>query len=265
MTDTEKKERIAQYCARIGCAIKPEPTLGFLNEIHYRHAVSVPYENLDIVLGTPLSLDEDALFDKIVCRHRGGYCFELNGSFGRLLRAVGFPVEERFARFLRGETEIPMHRHRVVLARAEGETWFCDVGVGQIAPRFPLLLKEGLLQEQCGEQYRFERDPALGWILTETHHGEWRRYLSFSDEAMFDVDFIQPSYWCETHPDSPFRGKVSLSIKTPEGRTTLDGRTYKRFTGEALTSVEEIADAARLAEIYEKDFGLAWEERYAAL
>ncbi len=265
MTDTERKERVALYLARIGCGMEPEPTLDFLKEVHYRHAVSVPYENLDIVLGTPLSLDEDALFDKIVRRRRGGYCFELNGSFGRLLRAIGFPVEERFARFLRGETEIPMHRHRVVLAQADGRTWFCDVGVGQIAPRFPLLLEEGLLQEQCGEQYRFERDPALGWILTETHHGEWRRYLSFSDEAMYDVDFIQPSYWCETHPDSPFRGKISLSIKTDTGRKTLDGRTFKVFEGETLASVEEIGDTARLRNIYEEIFGLAWEERYGTL
>ncbi len=265
MTDTEQKERVARYLARIGCEATSEPTLAFLKEVHYRHAVSVPYENLDIVLGTPLTLDKDALFDKIVRRHRGGYCFELNGSLGCLLRDVGFTVEDRFARFLRGEAEIPMHRHRVVLVRIEGEVWFCDVGVGQIAPRLPLLLKEGLLQEQFGEQYRFERDEALGWVLTETHHGEWRRYLSFSDEQMFDVDFIQPSYWCETHPDSPFRGKVSLSIKTADGRTTLDGRTFKRFTGEALTSVEEITDATRLREIYEKDFGIPWEERYAAL
>ena len=110
MTDTERKERAALYLARIGCGMEPEPTLDFLKEAHYRHAVSVPYENLDIVLGTPLSLDGNALFDKIVHRRRGGYCFELNGSFGRLLRAVGFPVEERFARFLRGEAEKELSR-----------------------------------------------------------------------------------------------------------------------------------------------------------
>ena len=257
MTDLEKRRA---YLARIGYTGEIRNTAECLRELHYRHALTVPYENLDILQGKPLELSPEGLFAKIVLRGRGGYCFELNGGFGLLCRLAGFETEDRFARFLRGETEIPMHRHRMVLVTCEGKTWVCDVGVGSAAPRYPLLLEEGLEQTQGAECYRFTRDAALGWVLLEKHGDGWRRYVSFSDERMFDVDYIQPSYYCEKHPDSPFNKKPIIAVKTPEGRRTVDGNVYKVWQGETVTETETLTPArykAVLAEV----FGLAEEER----
>ena len=60
--------------------------------MHRAHLLAVPFENLDIHLGRPISLDQDALFGKIVTRRRGGFCYELNGLFALLLRELGFEV-----------------------------------------------------------------------------------------------------------------------------------------------------------------------------
>ena len=243
MTDELK---IKRYLERIGCVLpSPVPlTVETLSAIQYRHIMTVPYENLDILAGKPLSLDTDALYEKIVTEHRGGYCFEVNGLLGWLYRALGFDVDDCFARFLRGEPEIPMRRHRVLLVRAEGETWLCDVGIGTAAPRFPLCLTENTVQEQEGEQYRFTRDSRLGWVLWEYHRGQWREYISFTEEAQLAVDFVQPNFFCEKHPSSPFNKAPMLAIKTADGRKTIDGDVYKVFTktadgDETVTCLEE--------------------------
>ena len=75
-------------------------TLAAIQEAHLK---AVPYENLDIRYGIPLSLVIPDLYHKIVIKRRGGYCFELNALFRWLLLELGFPVTNYMARFLRDE------------------------------------------------------------------------------------------------------------------------------------------------------------------
>ena len=132
----------------------------------------------------------------------------------------------------------------------------CDTGIGEKAPRLPLLLKEGVIQEQCGETYRFDRDDELGWVLSDLHHGEWRRFFSFTEEKQLDIDFDHASYWCEKHEASPFNKTYMIAMKTECGRKTLDGLTYKEFTGDEITKIHEAADDAEAREIMKREFGL---------
>ncbi|MCE3222394.1 MAG: nat [Nitrospira sp.] len=67
------------YLARIGYEGSMTPSVETLRALHLAHVLSVPFENLDVHLGQPISLDPPAWFQKIVLRRRGGCCFELNG------------------------------------------------------------------------------------------------------------------------------------------------------------------------------------------
>ncbi len=169
--------------------------------------LNIAYENLDILAGKPVSLDFEDLYDKIVTRGRGGYCFD-------------------------------------------------DIAVGQIAARLPIKLEEGLVQTQNGETYRFERDTPHSWLLWELYKGEWRKFISFSDEEQYDIDYVQPHYFCLTHPDSIFNKKYMLAIKTPEGRCALDGPNYKVFHGEELVHLEENLCEERLQTLLREVFKL---------
>lgn len=253
--------RIEGFLKRIGMdpATPVEHTCAFLGRVQTQCVLSIAYENLDILSGKPLSLDRDALYDKIVTRGRGGYCFELNGLLTHMLREMGFPVSERFARFLRGETDVPMRRHRVAIVHFDDADYLCDIGVGQVAPRLPLKLQPGLVQTQNGETYKFERDPQHGWVLYDLHDSAWRQYISFTDDPQYDVDFLQPSFFCEAHPASPFNKKPIIAIKTPDGRRTMDGRVYKVFKGEALVHIEEDISDERMHALLENAFNLTLE------
>lgn len=251
-------EKISRFFQRIGMdpQTKIENTVDFLGRVQNNCVLYIAYENLDILEGKPLVLTPDALYEKIVIRGRGGYCFELNGLLTHMFREMGFSVSERFARFLRGEQDIPMRRHRVTVVHMADGDYLCDIGVGQIAPRLPLKIEENTIQEQNGETYRFTRDARHGWILWDLYHGAWREYICFADEAVYDVDFLQPTFFCEKHPDSPFNKKYILAIKTETGRRSIDGRAYKIFEGEELVHIEENLSDERLHSLFENEFHL---------
>ena len=248
------------YFQRIGLAAdtKVELTGEFLSRLQHQHVLSVPYENLDILDRRPISLQIPDLYDKIVLRQRGGYCFEVNALFKALLLELGFRVTSYFARYLRGEVGIPVRRHHVLAVEASDGVYVCDVGIGQTAPRFALRLVEGLVQPQGAEVYKFERDEQLGWVLWELRHGEWCRYFSFTEDKALDIDFIQPSFYCELHPDSPFNKTIIVAIKTPTGRKSIDDRDFKIFDGTELIHREENCTDERITEILSEHFGIEW-------
>src|SRR4051812_10193641 len=80
------------YLERIRYHGPLDPTAETLRRLQVAHLLSVPFENLSIHWGEPIELDDEALFEKIVVRRRGGFCYELNGLFATLLRALGFDV-----------------------------------------------------------------------------------------------------------------------------------------------------------------------------
>ena len=251
-------EKVSRFFQRIGMDPQTEiaETVDFLGQIQTNCVLNIAYENLDILEHKSLDLSADALYEKIVIRGRGGYCFELNGLLTNMLREMGFTVSERFARFLRGESAIPMRRHRITVVHMDDGDYLCDIGVGQVAPRLPLKIEENTVQTQNRETYLFTRDVRHGWILWDMHDGAWREYICFTDEDVFDVDFIQPSFFCEKHPASPFNKDYMLAIKTETGRRTIDGRTYKVFDDEKLIHIEEEISENRLRSLFENEFQL---------
>lgn len=251
-------QQITAYFERIGLApslLNAPRDYELLKAIQYAHVTTVPYENLDIVAGRPLVIEPDALFDKIVTRRRGGYCFELNGLLGELLRSLGFTVYDYMARYLRGSEGIPMRRHRVIVAEAKEGRVLCDVGIGDRAARYPIPLRDGTEQPQFDELYKFESDPFYGHVLCDFHRGEWGRQFAFTEEEQLDIDYVMPSFYCEKHPDSPFNKEYIISLKTPTGRKTVSGNVFRVFDGERV-SEQLIADKNELDILIERQFGL---------
>ena len=256
---------ITRYLERIGFVGPVDGTAGTLAGLQERHLQAVPYENFDILAKVPLSLDAPDLYAKIVERRRGGYCFELNGLFAWLLSGLGFATTSFMARFWRDEPDPPpKRRHHVLKVIAEGTPYLCDVGVGGVIPRRPLVLADGVVQRQGKESYRLDRDPDWGWMLREWTHGEWRPLYSFTEEPQLPRDFLMATYWCENAPDSIFSKHAMVSIHTPDGRITLAGDEFRVFAADGVTSTRPESDAERdrLLRMY---FGLSLAGREVAI
>src|SRR5215218_8366156 len=138
---------ITAYLDRIQEGGSRGPDAGTLRRLQVAHLLAVPFENLSIHWGEPIVLDDEALFDKIVARRRGGFCYELNGLFAALLRVLGFDVEMLSAAVWGGAGKFgPEFDHMTLLVKL-GERWLADVGFGDSFVE-PLRLDERGVQTQ---------------------------------------------------------------------------------------------------------------------
>src|SRR5215213_9909730 len=86
-------DELTEYLDRINYAGPREPDLASLHGIVAAHATSIPFENIDVLLGRGVRIDTASLVAKLVGGERGGYCFEQNGSLLHVLQTLGFAVE----------------------------------------------------------------------------------------------------------------------------------------------------------------------------
>ncbi len=244
------------YLERIGYTGTLDNSYQTLAKLQEAHLKTVPYENLDIILGRELSLEIPDLYRKVVINKRGGYCFELNALFRWLLLELGFTVTSYMARFLRDETGIPMRRHHVLKVEADdGVSYLCDVGVGGNIPTWPIPIVLDKVSEQDNGSYRLQHDDFYGWVLEEIRKGEWSPVYSFTEEVQVPIDFIMPSFWCEHSPDSIFKKNIMVSIRTDEGRVTVANDEFRIFTKDGVqTFVPETEEARN--EALKKYFGI---------
>jgi N-hydroxyarylamine O-acetyltransferase len=236
-----KPELVQRYLERIGVREAVAPTQEALAELTWRHLEAVPFENLGVHLGEPVSLDEDALLDKIVDRRRGGICYELNGAFALLLRALGFEVDLLAARVHRGGGQHgPPFGHVALLVR--GHT-LVDVGFGNatvaLVPWEPGATATGLRVVEHGDvQVRFGAE--LLYTL-ETRPREL-------------ADFAAMAWWQYNSPHSRFTGSLVCSRAVPGGRRTLSGRRFIDVSGNGRD--ERLVPADQVLGCYRDEFGI---------
>lgn len=250
------------YLEKLGL-IKVEHTEDFLKQLQHNHVTTIPYENLDIVDGKLLCLTPDAVFEKVINGRRGGYCFELNCLLSAFLKENGFEVRDFLGRFLKGEEEIPVRRHRVLEVTLNEKKYIMDVGMGQAAPRYPLILQEKVVQQQFGESYKFVKEAGLGWVLYFLNKDKWEKLYAFTEEIQYEIDFELSSFWCEKHPSSKFNKTPMVAIKTEGGRKTINDREFKIFDGAGLTYIEENMTDERLYEVLLNEFNIDWRKNNA--
>jgi N-hydroxyarylamine O-acetyltransferase len=255
-TDREFDPRVAEYCERIGYTGPLDPTLDTLRALHLAHMYSVPFENLDIHLGREIVLDTDRIFDKIVRRRRGGFCYELNGLFAWLLGEIGFDVALISARAAgEGGAFGPEFDHMALLVRLDS-VWLADVGFGDSALD-PLLFEEGVEQESGGARYRIERAED-GWVMAQSKGGEWEAQHRFTTTARGLDEFAGMCVYHQTSPDSHFTKKRVCSLATPEGRVSLTSDRLIVTRGGEKTErpvTDEAERAALLSELFGVDLG----------
>src|SRR6266702_4615254 len=157
-------KELGAYLDRIGAGRSAKPDTAALRSLHRAHLLAVPFENLSIHLGEPISLEHGELIDKIVARRRGGFCYELNGAFALLLGALGFDVRLLAARVFGDGRLGPPFDHLVLLVRTTGRDgpWLADVGFGSHS-EFPLRVGERGQQDDPAGSFRLaEADAGYG-------------------------------------------------------------------------------------------------------
>jgi N-hydroxyarylamine O-acetyltransferase len=211
------------YLRRINYAGPTVPTPETLREVHRAHLFAVPFENLDIHLGRKIVCDEGSFLHKIVNERRGGFCYELNGAFAALLRALGFQVTLLSARVARPDGGDSPEFDHLTLRVDIDEPWLVDVGFGDSFLE-PLRLKSTLEQPQIGRIYRVHKAKDV-FGLEVMANDRWKREYSFTLQPRQLSEFADMCHYHQTSPLSHFTRKLICSRPTPEGRITLSDRT----------------------------------------
>jgi N-hydroxyarylamine O-acetyltransferase len=246
-------DMIAAYLSRIGVARPLALDAGALRDLHRAHQESVPFENLSIHLGESISLAEADLTDKIVGRRRGGFCYELNGSFACLLESLGAEVRRLSARVYDQDGKLgPPFDHLTLVVRLADRTgpWLADVGFGSHST-YPLLADHRA--EQADPGGRFVLADAPDGDLDVVRDGQPQYRVELRERAL--ADFVPTCWWQQTSPQSHFTRSVVCSRLTQDGRISISGRRLIRtVAGQHIE--ENLPDDDAVLAAYREHFGI---------
>jgi len=244
------------YLRRTGADRPLAPSREALARLHQAHVESIPFENLDLLLGRPIAIDLPALQAKLVDARRGGYCLEQNTLFQAVLEALGYEVTALAARVRAGTTAIRPRTHMLLVVELSGSRCLVDVGFGGDGPLHPLPLEPGR-ETWVGATGHRLREEAGTWIL-EGHAGEaWTDLYAFTLEPQHAVDFVMANHFTSTWPASPFLGSLTVQRSFPERRVVLRNRGLFIRQGR-VTEASTIRDPDHLLEVLEHHFDLAF-------
>jgi N-hydroxyarylamine O-acetyltransferase len=225
---------LAGYLVRIGWDGPVAPDLPTLRGLVACHAASVPFENLDIVLGRSIELDLPTLQRKLVGDRRGGYCFEQNSLLKAALEAIGFQVGFMIGRVVvavAADAGTPRTHVALLVTLPEG-AFLADVGFGRLTPTVPLMFGSDAEQESPMETYRLV---AMGRErLLQVRVGDtWAHCYRLHAEPVFQADLEMGNWFTSTRPGGLFTTHLVVSRPQNGRRVTLfNGRlTFRRADG----------------------------------
>jgi N-hydroxyarylamine O-acetyltransferase len=222
---------IESYLTRIGYRGPLRPSVDVLRRLHRQHLLQVPFENLDILLGRLIVLDQEAFYNKIVGDRRGGYCYELNGCFAWLLRKLGFKVSMISARVARkGGGFSPEFDHMTLLVRLRGH-WLADVGFGDLFAQPLQLDKRGPQDDDVG-RFLITRKKEMRLLSRwDEENNSWTPQYQFTLRPRKLGDFATRNHYQQISPNSHFTHGRLISQLTPTGRVTLTNEKLVLTTG----------------------------------
>lgn len=245
------------YFRRVGHDGPTAPTLATLAALQAAHAGAIAFENLDVLLGRPIPLDAEGLQDKLVRRHRGGYCFEQNSLFRLVLEALGFKVAALAARVIhrRQPDSIPPRTHMLLRVELPEGPFLADVGFGGPTPTAPLALVAGREQATPLEPFRLVD---LGGLLElqVRQDGEWQGLYRFTLEPQHPIDLAMANWFVATWPDSRFVNHLIVACSTASGRRGLLDLGYSARDRERRVTTRQLTDGAAVVRLIEQEFPL---------
>jgi N-hydroxyarylamine O-acetyltransferase len=241
------------YLARIGLDHRPPATLAGLTAIHRAHLTAISYENIDVQLGRPVGIERPAIYDKIVGRRRGGWCYEMNGILGWALGELGFTVTRATGAVMRAAAgDAKNGNHLVLKVALEEGVYLADVGFGD-GPFDPIRIVTGPFAAR-GFPFALAQMDDDWWRLSDLRASakSFDFHLAPADETLL----AEKCAFLQTAPASPFVQNLVAQRHTADGHAILRGRIMSRVTPEAATE-RVLSDAddlvATLQDVFDLD------------
>lgn len=254
------------YFARIGYAGPRDPTPEVLRALHERHPAAIPFEAIDVLLERSVDITPAAVDAKLIHGARGGYCFEHNSLFRRVLEALGYQVQGLAARVrwnMPPEAPHQPRTHQVLRVEMDGASWLVDVGFGGAVMTAPLRLEPHTVQSTDHDDYRLMPSDD-GLMLEMRREAGWIPVYDISLTPCAPADYEMANWFTSTHPGSIFKSVFMTAMTTPDAR---HGLLFNRYSVRPRGGETQHAtlDADGLERVLREVFGLAVEASWRPL
>ncbi|MFD3563934.1 arylamine N-acetyltransferase [Streptomyces sp. NPDC058686] len=244
------------YLARIGFAGDAKPDLETLRALHRAHLASIPFENLEIMLGRLVYLDPAALQAKLVQQRRGGYCYEQNLLFAAALERIGYSVKGLGARVRVGATELRAITHMLTRVTVEdGQEWLCDVGFGAQGLREPIPLRDGIEVRQGPWTFGLVSEAGGVLVLRSLRPGGWEEIYAFTLEERYPVDYVVMNHYTSTHPRSAFTHRPVVQRAAVDTQRSLIGMRLSIEHPDGTRDERDVQEG-ELLDLLAREFGI---------
>ncbi|HVA28016.1 MAG TPA: arylamine N-acetyltransferase [Candidatus Baltobacteraceae bacterium] len=242
--------KLHRYLRRVGYGGPLSPTRQTLHNLHRAHLFAIPFENIDVQMGIRPSFDLDVVFDKIVERGRGGWCYEMNGIFAWALRELGFSVDLVGAAVGREKFGSASLMNHLALIVHLDLPYLADVGFGN-GMLLPAPLREGTFSDGRFE-FRLKREGDWWRFYNHRHNGST---YDFTERPYEYADFESKGRLLASTAESPFVRNLVVGKLTEDGMTFLANAAFLRFTGNEIAE-ETAPNGVELQRILRKYFDL---------
>ncbi|MDQ8203583.1 arylamine N-acetyltransferase [Pelagicoccus sp. SDUM812003] len=249
------------YLRRIGLCERPEPSLAFLKRLHRLHESTIPFENLDVLLGREISIELPAIQRKLVEQGRGGYCFEQNSLFAAALRAIGFTVTPMLARVLwmQPTQAVPPLSHMILRVETERGPQLADVGFGGVGLVEPISLSSTSVQHQAFEPRRLLKSGSD--LSHQIQLGErWQDIYRFTPIEAAPIDLEVGNWFSFTHPKARFRNSLLVARLAETGRIIISNNELIQRSWDGEVSRETLRSEEGRLDALGQLFGLTFPE-----
>lgn len=252
-------QQVQAYLSHINSHAPQQADRANLDRLIAAHLQRVPFENLDVLLQRPILLDADAVFAKVVERGRGGYCFEINSLFARLLLSFGYRVSLLGARVrwgLASDAPVSMLSHLLLRVELSAGSFIVDIGFGGPTPpcALPLHGRDGL--SECPYQLQPPTVEQPLYQLQALQNGQWQSMYQFDLQPQVWIDHIARSWYTSTHPQSIFLSTLMCARSQGSERLSLGNQNFSRRYSDGRVEQQQIGSAAQLVELLTHEFGL---------
>ena len=237
--------------------------IDFLNDLQSKHIAQYSFNNIAVLLGQELPLDAESLFNKIVKRQRGGYCFEHNKLVFTVLSALGFDVRLLLSKVIYNQDIEVARTHRVTLLTLAREDYIVDAGFGHLGARFPVKITLGLIQDQGDAQYRIIKNDNGDYCYQVFKDGDFFTLYTFDLHHYTDSDCLLGHFYSHKHPNAAFVNNLVICRKFFNDIQSLRNNEFHHVKA-GITHTTKITTVKQLhqllSDVYQLDLDIAISE-----
>jgi N-hydroxyarylamine O-acetyltransferase len=270
--------QVSGYLDRLGITpsdVPSRPDKVFLDRLIVAQQSTIPFETLDICYTGGLTpCDTATLYDKLITRKRGGYCFELNALFARLLEALGYKTSFYLVRAIIRRDYLAPRLHRANMVELDGQLLLVDVGFGGPCPAGAMPFTQEEYTDPAGQTFKLTpvvatpetaNTPAIytpeqgsdQWLLEREQPEGWQRLLLIDANPQHEVDFVAPNEYSAVSKDSYFVQHRIVYLRKLDSLAHILDDHFKYIEAGELQEELDIASSQQLDELLSEYFDIS--------